>query len=158
MSVDAPIVPNAFQHALAGILAKIEDVTAFLNPTEDSYKRLGQNQAPRYVSWARENRSQLIRVPAAFGEFRRLELRSPDPTANPYLTFALLVYAALEGIEKRLDPGEEADVNMYRASAETLAAFRKLPNDLELAKKIAYESEFVRAHVPADVVDCFCGK
>ncbi|MBR4752507.1 MAG: glutamine synthetase [Thermoguttaceae bacterium] len=158
MSVDVPNVPNAFQHALAGILAKIEDVTAFLNPTEDSYKRLGQNQAPRYVSWARENRSQLIRVPAAFGEFRRLELRSPDPTANPYLTFALLVYAALEGIEKRLDPGEEADVNMYRASAETLAAFRKLPNDLELAKKIAYESEFVRAHVPADVVDCFCGK
>ncbi|MBP5620531.1 MAG: hypothetical protein J6X44_00810, partial [Thermoguttaceae bacterium] len=59
---------------------------------------------------------------------------------------------------KRLDPGEEADFNMFRASAETLAEFRKLPNDLELAKKIAAESEFVRAHVPADVVDCFCGK
>ncbi|MBP5621590.1 MAG: glutamine synthetase, partial [Thermoguttaceae bacterium] len=84
LSVDAPNVPDAFERALAGILAKIEDVTAFLNPTEDSYKRLGQNQAPRYVSWGRENRSQLVRIPAASCEFKRMELRSPDPTANPY--------------------------------------------------------------------------
>ncbi len=156
LSLDAPGVPNAFEQTLAGILDKIEDITAFLNPTEDSYKRLGQNQAPRYVSWARENRSQLVRIPAASREFKRLELRSPDPTANPYLTFALLIYAALHGIDVDLAPGEEVDVNMYQAGAETLATFRKLPNDLELAKKIAVESEFVRRHVPESVVDCFC--
>lgn len=76
---------------LAGILEHAYDLTAFCNPCRDSYRRLGSSKAPGYITWSSENRSQLIRLPAAQGEYRRLELRSPDPTANPYLAFALLI-------------------------------------------------------------------
>ena len=75
---------------IAGVLDKVADMTAFLNPVEQSYERLGSHKAPRYISWSSENRSQLIRVPAATGEYKRAELRSADPEVNPYLVFALL--------------------------------------------------------------------
>ena len=88
---------------IAGVLDKICDMTAFLNPTENSYLRFGENKAPGYVSWSSENRSQLVRIPAAVGEYRRAELRSPDPTANPYLAFALIIYAGLHGIKTGLN-------------------------------------------------------
>ena len=83
-----------FRYMIAGILDKACDMTAFLNPTENSYMRFGSCKAPGYVSWSSENRSQLVRVPAAVGEYRRAELRSPDPTANPYLAFALMICAS----------------------------------------------------------------
>ncbi len=82
---------------IAGILRNVGAMTAFFNPDGHSYKRLEISKAPRYVSWSHENRSQLVRVPAAVGEYRRAELRSPDPTANPYLAFALMIYADLMG-------------------------------------------------------------
>ena len=80
---------------IAGILDKASEMTLFLNPLENSYERFGQDKAPRYISWSSENRSQLVRVPAALGEYRRAELRSPDPAANSYLAFALLIYASM---------------------------------------------------------------
>ena len=83
----------------AGVLDKIRELTLFLNPCENSYERLGRDKAPAYATWSEQNRSQLIRIPAAFGEYRRAELRSPDPMANPYLAFALLIYACLNGVE-----------------------------------------------------------
>ena len=70
---------------IAGILEHIAEMTVFLNTAEESYRRFGSNKAPRYISWSSENRSQLIRIPAAEGEYRRAELRSPDPLCNPYL-------------------------------------------------------------------------
>lgn len=69
-------------YLIAGILDKISDMTVFLNPTENSYKRFGKNKAPQYISWSSENRSQLVRVPSAVGEYRRVELRSPDPSGK----------------------------------------------------------------------------
>ena len=66
-----------------------------MNPDEQSYRRLGEKKAPKYISWSPENRSQLIRIPAAKGEYRRIELRSPDPLANPYIAYAGLIYAGL---------------------------------------------------------------
>ena len=90
-------------YVIAGILDRIADITLFLNPTEASYSRLGNNKAPKYISWSGENRSQLIRIPAATGEYSRAELRSPDPACNPYLAFALLIYAGLDGIERRAE-------------------------------------------------------
>ena len=83
---------------MAGIMKHIRDITLFLNPSEQSYARLGRMEAPRYVSWAVQNRSQLIRIPADPSGRRRIELRSPDPTSNPYLAFALLIRAGLYGI------------------------------------------------------------
>ena len=143
---------------IAGILEKAVEMTAFLNPTEDSYRRFGQNKAPAYVSWSSENRSQLVRLPAAAGEYRRAELRSPDPTANPYLAFALLIHAGLYGIENSLALPPAADFNLFRADRETLAAFRRLPGSLPEACQIAAGSDFIQRHLPAALLDAYCSR
>lgn len=145
-----------FSGMIAGMLNRVAEITAFLNPTEDSYRRLGQQKAPGYISWSRENRSQLVRIPAAAGEYRRAELRSPDPTANPYLAFALLIYAGLEGIQAKVKLPDPADINLFKADAKTLAKFRKLPDNLTTAKEKARNSAFVQAHIPASVLEIFC--
>ena len=133
---------------MAGILEHIRELTAFLNPTENSYLRLGEKKAPRYITWSPGNRSQLIRIPAAQGEYRRMELRSPDPTANPYLAFALLIYAGLDGIRRELTPPEPMNRNLYTAEESVTAALRQLPATLEEAKQIAAESSFLKEILP----------
>ena len=145
-------------YMIAGVLDKVVEMTAFLNPTEDSYKRFGMDKAPGYVSWSSENRSQLVRIPAAVGEYRRAELRSPDPMANPYLAFTLMIYAALNGLENKLDLPEAANINLYKADAETLAKFKRLPSSLSDACKVAAASEFIKEHIPAAILDIYCNK
>ena len=144
------------QHMIAGILDKVADMTAFLNPAKESYHRLGFNKAPRYISWSSENRSQLIRIPAASGEYRRAELRSPDPLADPYVAYALLIYAGLHGIQNRLPLPEPANVNLFTADAGTLAQYQTLPGSLAEAKKRAAESPFIREHLPAALLHYLC--
>ena len=143
------------KYVLAGILDKIVDMTAFLNPTENSYDRFGENKAPGYVSWSSGNRSQLIRIPAAVGEYRRIELRSPDPTANPYLAFALIIYAGIYGIKNKLALPEESDINFYKADEETLKKFTKLPSNFDSAKKTAAASDFIKEHIPSDLLKVY---
>ena len=145
-------------YMIAGILEKSEEMTAFLNPTENSYARFGQNKAPAYISWSSENRSQLVRVPAAIGEYRRAELRSPDPGANPYLAFALIIYAGLYGIQNKLPLPDVNNINLYKADSETLKKFKKLPENLETACKIAAESEFIKEHIPNAILDIYCNR
>jgi len=143
-------------YMVAGILKKAGEITAFLNPTEDSYLRLGHNKAPEYISWSHQNRSQLIRLPAAVGEYRRAELRSPDPGANPYLAFALITYAGLHGIAQKLEPPEAADFNLYKAGGGVLADFQRLPKDLASACQAAAGSSFVKGYVPKAILDIYC--
>ena len=143
---------------MAGILEKCAEVTLFLNPCEESYRRLGHDKAPRYVTWSDENRSQLIRVPAAVGEQRRAELRSADVTANPYLAYALLIYAGLYGIEKGLALPPASDFNLYTAPAEVLQTLQALPGSLEEAAALASASAFVREHLPDSVLSAFGGQ
>lgn len=145
-------------YVIAGILDKIEEMTAFLNPTENSYKRFGHNKAPRYISWSSENRSQLVRVPSAIGEYRRAELRSPDTAANPYLAFTLMIYAGLYGLQNKIDLPQPVNINLYKADTETLAKFKKLPEDLSAACKIAAGSEFIKAHIPSAILDIYLNK
>ena len=145
-------------YMIAGVLDKVVEMTAFLNPTEDSYKRFGMDKAPGYVSWSSENRSQLVRIPAAVGEYRRAELRSPDPMANPYLAFTLMIYAALNGLENKLDLPEAANINLYKADAETLEKFKRLPSSLSDACKVAAASEFIKKHIPTAILDIYCNK
>ena len=145
-------------YMIAGVLEKVVEMTAFLNPTEESYNRFGMDKAPGYVSWSSENRSQLVRIPAAVGEYRRAELRSPDPMANPYIAFTLMIYAALNGLENKLDLPEAANINLYKADAETLARFKKLPESLSDACKVAAASEFIKKHIPAAILDIYCNK
>lgn len=141
---------------IAGVLDRVGDMTVFLNPTENSYSRLGRNKAPAYISWSSENRSPLVRIPAALGEYRRAELRSPDPTANPYLAFALIIYAGLYGMEQQLELPMPADFNLFQADAQALAAFGRLPADLSAACKAAADSPFIRKHLPAAILDMYC--
>ncbi len=147
-----------FSHMIAGILQNARVMTAFLNPGEASYKRLGNHKAPRYVSWSRENRSQLVRIPAAVGEYRRAELRSPDPTANPYLAFALMIYAGLYGITNKLNLCQPADMNLFTASAEVISAYEKLPDTFREACEVAASNDFIKAHIPAEILAIYFGK
>lgn len=145
-------------YVIAGILEHIGALTLFLNPCEDSYLRLGGRKAPRYISWSSENRSQLIRIPAAQGEFRRAELRSADPTANPYLAFALLIRAGLDGIERRLTLPEPADFNLYTAPPEVLSRYKLLPASLAEAAAAAQASPEVARWLPEPVLRACLGR
>lgn len=129
---------------MAGILAHIRDLTAFLNPSEASYRRFGKCKAPKFVTWSHENRSQLIRIPAAKGEYRRIELRSPDPSANPYLAYALLIWAGLDGIAKDMCPAPAVDLNLLTAPESETREFDTLPGSLEEAVALASGSALVR--------------
>lgn len=129
---------------MAGILAHIRDLTAFLNPSEASYSRFGKCKAPKFVTWSHENRSQLIRIPAAKGEYRRIELRSPDPSANPYLAYALLIWAGLDGITKDMCPAPAVNLNLLAAPESETREFDTLPGSLEEAVALANGSALVR--------------
>lgn len=139
---------DSMTNAIAGILAHICELTAFLNPSEASYSRFGVDKAPRYISWSAENRSQLIRIPAAVGEYRRAELRSPDPLCNPYLAFGLLIHASLDGIAKKMPLPPACDYNLYAAPPEITSAYGKLPMCLADAKKTAADSAFLQSILP----------
>ena len=141
---------------LAGVMKYIRDFTVFLNPVEASYERFGHSKAPKYISWSSENRSQLIRIPAASGQYRRAELRSPDPMANPYLAYSLLIYAGLYGIENKLDLPPAADVNFFKADRSIQKQYQELPETLEMAKKIASDSEFVAKYLPESIINIYC--
>lgn len=158
ISVKASDNKDYMDYMIAGILDKILDMTVFLNPIKSSYKRFGSNKAPKYISWSSENRTQLIRVPAAIGEYRRAELRSADPSANPYLAFALMIYASLYGIQNKLELPSPADINLYNAEADTLSKFKHLPKNLNVACATATDSTFIKEHIPEAILDLYCNR
>ena len=84
-----------------------------------------------------------------------MELRSPDPAANPYLAFALMIYAGLEGIKKKLPLGDAADINLYKADLKTLSNFEKLPENYQEACAAAFENAFIKTHIPSDILDIY---
>ena len=123
---------------IAGILEKVSDMTVFFNPTENSYQRFGTNKAPLYISWSDENRSQLVRIPLLLKKYRRMELRSPDPTTNAYLAFALIIMHVWR-VCKRID---SASGNKYQflsrgfGHAEKISkTARNIPKPLVLLQK-----------------------
>ena len=158
MSVRPDDSSEKLTHMIAGVLDRAIPTTVFLDPAEDSYKRLGQRKAPRYISWSAENRSQLVRIPAASKEFRRAELRSPDPLANPYIAFALLIWAGLDGIQKQAELPKPVDINLFKADADTVSELAKLPETLAEAKTIAKNDCFIKAHIPAEILDIYCAE
>ncbi len=151
MSVKAEDGRDCLPQMVAGVLDKVGEMTVFLNPTEESYTRFGGHKAPKYISWSHENRSQLVRIPAAVGEYRRAELRSPDSAANPYLAFALMIQAGLLGMEQNLELPAAADLNLYQADGESLSRFQSLPQDRAAAVTAARSSEFIAQAVPEAV-------
>lgn len=134
---------------MAGILEKTPEITVFLNPLTNSYARLGRQEAPGYVTWSHRNRSQLVRIPASRGPYSRMELRSPDPACNPYLAFALLLLAGLDGIQRSLPLCPPTDMDLYSVHPADLAGIAALPRDLGEALDAAEGSRFVRDALPA---------
>lgn len=146
---------DVMPQVIAGILAHIREMTLFFNTVEASYRRFGAKKAPRYITWSSENRSQLIRIPAAQGEYRRAELRSPDPLCNPYLAFALLIWAGLDGVERALGLPPAADVNLYTAEESLREGFASLPGTLDEARAAAAGSDFIAGCLPRSVLDSY---
>ena len=104
---------------IGGIIRHMKGMTAITNPLVNSYKRLVPGyEAPVYIAWSATNRSPLIRIPASRGEGTRIELRCPDPSANPYLALAVCLRAGLDGIENHILPPDSVDRNIFRMTEE----------------------------------------
>ncbi|MDD6032114.1 MAG: glutamine synthetase family protein [Oscillospiraceae bacterium] len=131
---------------MEGILSRVREITAFLNPLTNSYSRFGSFEAPRYVTWSRKNRFHLVRVPAAGGEHARIELRSPDPCCNPYLAFALLIEAGLSGIRSGAVLRPPCTMDVTRSQMPDGA--ERLPETLDEALQIAEGSDLVHTVLP----------
>lgn len=132
---------------LGGLMKHAYNYTAITNPTVNSYKRLVPGyEAPVYVAWAGSNRSPLIRVPASRGMGTRLELRSVDPTANPYLALAVLLEAGLDGIINKIEAPEPVEANIYTMTVEerNAAGIVDLPSTLHNALKALQKDEVVQ--------------
>lgn len=140
---------------MSGIMAHVREMTLFLNPCENSYERLGERKAPGYITWSPQNRSQLIRIPASGSGQKRIELRSPDPMANPYLAYALLIYAGMDGIEKKMPVPEPMNINLYKADPETVSGLAKLPQNFGEAYDAARNSRFIREILPDAYLDAY---
>lgn len=128
------------KNALAGILSRAQEISFYLNSTENSYQRLGEHKAPNIIAWGNENRSAFIRVPSTKEE-PRFEIRSADSECNVYLAFTLLIHAALDGIKNNLEPPAEAAENLF---GQKKSALKTLPKSLAEAKKLASQSDFVK--------------
>lgn len=134
-------------HFIAGIMAHIKGMTAITNPLVNSYKRLVPGyEAPMHIAWSAKNRSPLIRIPSAKGEDTRVELRSPDPSANSYLVLALCLAAGLEGIKKQMMPPASVDCNVYQLDQNQIKDLKieKLPEDLCEAIKYMEADPFIK--------------
>ena len=133
---------------LAGLMAHVRGFTAITNPLVNSYKRLVPGyEAPVYIAWSEVNRSPLIRIPARRGIGTRLELRSPDPSCNPYLALAVMLKAGLDGVKREAKPPAPVNRNVYKmTTAERQAAgVATLPGTLSEALDAMAEDELVRA-------------
>ncbi len=131
---------------MAGVLKHMRALTVFTNPLPNSYARFGSCEAPCAVSWSRQNRSQLVRIPSATGDSCRMELRSPDPSCNPYLAFAMVLAAGLDGIENKYTLQAPVNKNLFEPAH--CAGLELLPLSLEEAVAAAQESDFVQSALP----------
>ena len=132
---------------IAGVMAHIKEITVLTNPLVNSFKRLVPGyEAPVYIAWSAKNRSPLIRIPTARGSGTRVELRNPDPSANPYLAMAAVLQAGLDGVEKAMTPPPPKDSNIFDLTpAERKAAdIHSLPKNLREAIKFFRDSEFAK--------------
>jgi glutamine synthetase len=138
------------RHYIAGLLKHAPEITAITNQWVNSYKRLVPGyEAPIYVSWARRNRADLIRVPEykpGREKATRIEVRSPDPACNPYLAFSVMLAAGLEGIEKRYELPPPIHSNIYEMSDEERqkTGIKTLPSDLLEAVNLMVKGKLAR--------------
>ena len=149
---EGDIAPDSIAGSfMAGVLAHSRELTVFTNPLPNSYQRFGCDEAPRYVSWSRQNRSQLVRIPQVKGNNCRMELRSPDPACNPYLAVGLVLAAGLDGIEHRMVLQAPINKNLFDPTEAAGLGLERLPSTLEEAVQAAQESEFLHRVLPEEL-------
>jgi len=154
---DAPhqLSKEAFSF-IAGILQHARAITAITNPTVNSYKRLVPGyEAPVYIAWSAQNRSPLIRIPAKRGAATRIELRSPDPTCNPYLALAVVLMSGLDGIKNKLLPPEPCNYNIFELTEEERKeqGIELLPSSLHEALDALLDDEVVKEALGSHVLN-----
>lgn len=154
---DAHGLSKIAKHFIAGQLAHARGMCVVLAPLVNSYKRLVVGyEAPVYISWARINRSALIRVPrASEPEATRLELRCPDPSCNPYLAFAVMLAAGLDGIRRELPVPDATDENIYLIDNQGQPKSSVLPGSLDQALNALEEDKVIQDALGAHTCDRF---
>ena len=148
------------RYFIGGLMKHMKGVSVIMNPLINSYKRLVPGyEAPCYIAWSGTNRSPLIRIPASRGEGTRVELRNPDPAANPYLAMAVCLAAGINGIQNKIEPPEEVRENVYELDDEQKRQknIESLPADLHAAveelKKDAFVQEVLGSHITEKYVE-----
>ena len=156
VSVKSKSGEDVTDNAVAGILRHIAGMTVFLNPTEESFDRFGHHKAPKYITWSENNRAQLVSVRRTETGKRCAQLRSPDPGANPYLAFTLMIYAMLDGIEDKTALPRPVDEDVLQIQDEAKEEPLRLPDSLEKARIEAKRSSLVKQFIPAAVTEVYC--
>ena len=154
---DAPRqLSETCMHFIGGLLRHAKAITRVANPTINSYKRLVPGyEAPCYVSWSAGNRSALVRVPSPRGNSTRVEFRSPDPTCNPYLAFAAMLTAGMEGVRQEIEPPSGVSNNIYHMTVaeRECAGIETLPGDLYAAHQSLLADDLICGALGPHVVE-----
>jgi glutamine synthetase len=151
-------ISETMRYFIGGLLKHVKEFTAVTNPLVNSYKRIVPGyEAPVYIAWSKLNRSALIRIPATRGIGTRVELRCPDPSTNPYLAFAVLLEAGLDGVRNKIEPPAEVNDNIYKLEMETLTDrnINELPGDLNEAIKCMAGSAIVKSALGEHIFEHF---
>lgn len=146
------------KYAIGGMLKHIKSITAILNPTVNSYKRLVPGyEAPVYMAWSLANRSALLRVPAKRGVSTRVELRSPDPSCNPYLAFATILAACIDGVRNKVEPPKPVEANIYKLSERERKKLKieSLPGSLKEALNYMENSLIIKTALGSHIAEEF---
>lgn len=143
---------------IAGVLEHARGMSAVTNPLVNSYKRLVAGyEAPVYIAWSGSNRSPLVRVPASRGAGTRIELRNPDPSANPYLALALCLAAGLDGIRRGLTPPEGIEANLFEMDEDERESLgvKNLPSNLKEAVRAMKADPLIRETLGEHIYSCY---
>ncbi len=146
------------KYFIGGLLKHAKGFTAITNPIVNSYKRLTPGyEAPVYIAWSERNRSPLIRIPAARGMGTRAELRSPDPSCNPYLAFSVILKAGIDGIRNKIEPAKPVNQNIFNMSKNEKKSLgiKNLPSTLHEALKEMEKDEIVKSALSKHIYENF---
>jgi len=154
---DAPLqLSETCMHFIGGVLKHIRAITRVANPTINSYKRLVPGyEAPCYISWSASNRSALLRVPAPRGNSTRVEVRSPDPTCNPYLAFAAIFAAGMDGVKNKIEAPTMTTKNVFHMSEEDrkIDGIDTLPGSLYEAQQALLADDLICKALGPHIID-----
>jgi glutamine synthetase len=153
-------ISQVCRYFIGGLLEHGPSLSAIVSPTVNSYKRLVPGyEAPVYLTWGRSNRSAAVRIPIAMSRDRtRIEYRPPDPTSNPYLAVSAIILAGIDGIERKIDPGDPIDENVYKMTPERRRqlGIKSLPRSLEEAlDNLESDYKYLLRAFPKELIEAY---